>query len=212
MTADDYTLFRQWLVLKVKQSRWRAVAGEELETVARRLGVQPEVILEAQAALDADQAALGRSERVVGSPATYGVPRRVDVNFPKPVWQDWEAYCKLRQLQHGVLLRSLIHTLLSGPDQPRWLGRGWVYRGHRLRMLSSDAKGKKNWPYTAKTWITHGASRALVVRANVCGCTVTALMRGIVLELLEGRLERVLMASAVQAMWDDETRYWTLRE
>ena len=79
-------------------------------------------------------------------------------------------------------------------------------------MRSADARGKTRWPFSAQTEITQGAGRALVLRADVTGCTVRALMRGMVLELLEGRLKRVLMASAVQAMWDDETRYWKLRE
>lgn len=203
--SEEYARFRRWLVDKLKQTRWRWLSGDDLESVSVRLGVRPEVIREAQAELSAEHVQSGRAPERVGDRRKIDpTDHKVHLKMPRRVYEDFMRYAKVRQLQQGVLLRSCIHTLLSGPDQPQYLGSGWFYRGHRLQAPRSER-------YYAHTWITHGARRALTIRADASGCKATALIRGSVIELLEGRVPRLIMAADPRAMWSDETRYWLLR-
>lgn len=211
--TEDYTRFRRWLIDKLKQSRWARMKGESIEHLGVRLGVQPDVLIVAQRELHRERRAAGLRPISLGE---HQRPHQVTSKkllllFPKAVYADWKQLCDLRGIKAATMLRSLIHTLLSGPRNPTWTGRWWIYHGRRypLDKHSHHKRTSKKWPYVTHTTVTHGAAAALTMRADGAGTTVTALMRGQVIDLLEGRLERLNIINAPGAMFDDEKRYWT---
>lgn len=212
--AELHGRFRRWLIEKVKRSRWVTYPSDSLEAVARRIGVQPDVLVEAQAELTEERRHDGKLPLKLGTGRVRQARRKqIDLDVPKPVFDDWLAYCQTRDLPPSVVLRSLIHTLLSGPENPSWTGRAWWYRGktHRLSNYAEVAK-RGWWPYNAKTDVTPGAARALALRAQALGCTYTGLVRGAIIDLLEGRTQRLNVVTSASSMWEDETRYWTGKE
>lgn len=209
MRDEGESRFRRWLLDKVKRSRWVTHNADTVESVARRIGVQPDVIVQAQRELADERKAEGKIPMVLGTGRTRRLKRRqIDVDMPKAVHEDWLLYCQTRDLPGSVVIRSVIHTLLSGPDNPSWIGRQCRYRGKMLPLEGYGQFVKRGWPYNVKTDVSEGASRALAVRARNLGCTLTALVRGAVIDLLEGRTKRLNIVNSPDAMWDDETRYW----
>lgn len=209
MSDEGESRFRRWLIDKLKRSRWVTYSTDTTESVAKRIGVQPDVIVQAQRELAAERQAEGKAPMRLGTGRTKrGRRRQIDVDMPKEVHEDWILYCRTRDLPGSVVIRSLIHTLLSGPDNPTWISRRWRYRGRLLRLVGYKEYVNRGWPYNVKTDVSEGAARALAVRARGLGCTLAALVRGAVIDLLEGRTKRLNIVSSSDAMWDDETRYW----
>jgi hypothetical protein len=202
--------FRNWLVQKLKQTSAasRPDPARTLAEQAMALGVQPDVLALAQRELAEETRAAGRR------PTLKDVKKRqyYTLSMPKEVWEDWQKYCELRRLESSVLLRSLIVSLLSGPKQPTYTGLRWMYRGRRLTHEGSGEyrKAGKHWPYVARTELTQGAYRALRKRADSSRATPSGMVRGMILDLLEGRLKRLRIVTP--DLWDDETKYWTLAE
>ena len=207
------TRFRRWLIDKLKQSRWARVKDETIEHLAERLGVHPDVLVVAQRELDQKRRAAGLRPVSLGEHQRphQVTSKKLVLEFPKAVYDDWKQLCDLRGIPPATMLRSLIHTLLSGPQNPTWTRRGWTYHGLRypLDKYSHEKKTSKKWPYATHTTVTHGASAALTMRAGAAGTTVTALMRGQLIDLLEGRLARLNIINSPGSMFDDEKRYWT---
>lgn len=211
---DGEAKFRRWLIAKLKQSSWSQVVGDDLETISARLLVRPEAITLAQRALDEDRRRLGRRQSQVGTGHSVALGYEFEVGFPQSIHAEWLSYCRARDMTPTSMLRSVIHTLLSGPEQPRWVGRTWRYHGKRVPMSGyvKYRKAAKKWPYVTKAKIPLGARRALNRRAGALGCTPSALVRGAIADLLEGRTRRLSIVSSAQAMWDDEGKYWTMDE
>ena len=211
---EGHARFRRWLIDKLKRSRWVSYSTDSLEAVARRVGVQPDVLVQAQAELTAERRSDGKKAIVLGTGrAWHGRRKQIDLDLPKAVNDDWLAYCRARDLSGSVVLRSIIHTLLSGPENPTWTGRTWWYRGKMHRLSNYKVVAAKGWwPYNAKTDVTPGAARALTLRAERIGCTYTGLVRGAIIDLLEGRTKRLNVVTVASAMWEDENRYWTGKE
>jgi hypothetical protein len=209
MADEGESRFRRWLIDKVKRARWVTYTADTVDAVARRIGVQPDVITQAQAELAAERRAEGKMPTVLGTGRTQRLKKRqIDIDMPKDVHHDWLLYCKTRALPGSVVIRSLIQTLLSGPENPQWLGRQWRYRGRILRLTGYKEYITRGWPHNVKTDVSEGAARALTLRARSLGCTLAALVRGAVIDLLEGRTKRLNIVNSPDAMWDDETRYW----
>jgi hypothetical protein len=76
-----------------------------------------------------------------------------------------------------------------------------VYRGREYRC---SAKVNE---FQEKTLITHGAWRALRRRADRHGCAAAAILRALVLEVLDGEHRSVTLIDA-RVMYDDEDRYY----
>lgn len=209
MRDEGESRFLRWLIDKVKRSRWVTYNADTVESVAQRIGVQPYVILQAQQELAEERKADGKVPMVLGTGRTKRLKRRqIDVDMPKEVYDDWLLYCRTRGLPGSVVIRSVVHTLLSGPDNPSWIGRRCRYRGRMLSLVGYTQFVQRGWPYNIKTDVSEGAARALAVRARNLGCTLAALVRGAVIDVLEGRTKRLNIVSSSDAMWDDETRYW----
>jgi hypothetical protein len=212
--AQDHARFRAWLIEKVKRSRWVTRQGDSVEVVARRIGVQPDVLVQAQAELSEERRRGGKRPVLIGTGRILpGRRKQIDLDLPKVVNDDWLAYCHARDMSGSVVLRSIIHTLLSGPENPTWTGRTWWYRGKTHRLSNyAEVAARGWWPYNAKTDVSPGAGRALMLRAQRLGCTYTGLVRGAIIDLLEGRTKRLIVVAGAAAMWEDESRYWTGNE
>lgn len=208
--SDSTALFRAWLVKKLTRTRWVQSRDADLQAIAERLGVTPSVLVEAQAALDAERREGGHAPAELGTRRRRSSRKIIDLEMPVTVAADWKAYCAERHLVSSVLLRSLVHTLLSGPNDPSWVGARWLYRGtfHEMTGYKSYKLRGAQWPHGAKADITHGAARALVLRASRARCNQTALLRGMAIDLLEGRLKGFQIVTMSSQMWDDESRYW----
>lgn len=211
-SPDGAAKFRRWLVDRLKQTRWARIKGERIEATAERLLVHPDALRLAQRALDEERQRDGRVPVAVGSRHRGRLRERIiEIAMPAEVHADWQAYCKQRQLSEYTILRSLAHALLLNPRNPTYLGRGWPYRKHWYRLdghRQYRRRGEK-WPWTAKTTTTMGASQALLRRASQAGVSVSALLRGAVLDLLERRTLQFQIVTAADQMWDDPDRYVT---
>jgi hypothetical protein len=209
--------FRGWIIERLKETRWLGFIGDDWESVSKRLGVRPEILVEAQRSLDEEYRELGRHPKPLGQDhllRRMGPRCRCEILLPWEVYEDWLAYCRARQLSKSVLLRSVIHRMLSVPTQPGHVGKGWIYRGQALKACCKrniGRGGKRGRLMTSiSTELTHGAHEALVRRARKSGVPCAGLLRGAVLDLLEGRTKQLVVMSRVDELWDDPTRYWTL--
>lgn len=178
--------------------------------MAKRVGVQPDVLRDAQRRLEEQNAERGQyGGTALGGSRTVRTGKAVPyvLKTPPKVLIDWKAYCTYRDIKSSTLLRSLIHSLLSGPKDPDYVSNRWRYRGRLVTVPPHEHS--KTTPYRLDSLISPGSRRALGLRAKRRGCTKTALVRGQVLELLEGKLSSFEIISGPMAMHEDETKYWT---
>jgi len=198
--------FRRWLVDRLKESSW-PTTREPIEEVARQLGLQPDVLLQATAELAAAREQAGRGVRPAAG--LLPTPRRdqpiIEMSVPKEIAAEWRGFCEARDLESNMLFRSLLHTYLSGSREPAWIQKRWKYRGATYKMHGTR-RGKR-WPHRIRSVVSQGALRALRRRAQRLGARPAAVLRGLVIDLLEGRFGYVKMTD-VSAMWDDPNRYW----
>jgi len=196
----DRTQFQRWLIERLKETRYAVFSGETLDELAERLGVQPAVLRTAQAEKAAELAQLGRQiPQRVRMPTSAPSPL-LTVRCPKEVYDEITERARRMEIGAGELVRAIVHTLLSGPDNPWWLLAGWMYEGKRITM------GQSRWKIQVR--LSHGAVGALRTRADRLGTTATALARGAVIDYLEGRMAGVHFV-ALTEMWQDPNKYWT---
>jgi hypothetical protein len=194
--------FRRWLVMKLTLTRWPVQKDEPIEKLAERLLVHPEALRLAQAELDSQNQAVGRRAKPLGRVGyREDIRRRIDMTVPKQVHAAVHGYCKLRSINPGTMIRSLLHQMLLEDKDPEF--PGWWLDGKCYRI---QVHTRPRQP-VLKTEVTAGAHRALVARANDAGTDVTTLARGVVLEALHGKRVRFEILTRVGQMWDDETRY-----
>lgn len=205
-------LFRRWLIDKLKVTRWTKAPSVEL---ARRLGVQVDVLLAAQQEMDQENRAAGRPLTRLGEPTVARPPRarkaQLTMQLPAEVHMRWQAVARARGLTSSSLLRSAVHTFLLQPEPPYHPPTsGWVVQGVVQSLPWSPQKGKGWWPYWVNTSLTRGAKEALTRRARVMGCSEFGLIRSIMLDVVEGQLGHLTYLTSFTGMWDDPEKYLTL--
>lgn len=193
--------FREWLVLQLLTTRWAAPSGLNHAQAAEHLGVTESVLTEAQALRAAEIAARGRpmsGKRRRRAPRyDYGVLR---VGVPPVILAAWRAWVGQLQVSGSALLRSLVHQFLLTGQRPVTLDHGWLYRGVTYRATEEEHKTK------VITRVTRGAQTALEHYADVWHVDATRIVRGLVIDLLEGRVQRLKIV-AYGEMWGDPKRY-----
>jgi len=202
--------FRSWLVDRVKESGWVAYAGEDLESISQRLGIRPEIITEARNVLADEYRKSGKLPWDVRPRNKLDPVRsRYEIVLPKVVHEDWKKYCESRELTQAAMLRSLIHYVLCRPDSPTWLSDHWRYHGrvHRICNVRGGKHGKGRFITSVQTDLTPGANEALKMRARDASVEASGLVRGAIIDLLEGRIKKLPVVHSRQ-MWDDPARYW----
>lgn len=183
-------LFREWLVNLVAGTRWARVEGD-VEKISKHLGVRPEVLEEARR----------RGERRAIDTCAFVL------FMPEEIFKLWKRTLELQGLEGGLLLRGLIQVLLTSAKKPTWTNNWWMVGGKRYNM-GNNRKGQ-NWPWKVKALISRGADRALVQIADHHRTTKTSLIRGQVIDYLEGRSPKVILMPS-DAMANDPKKYTNL--
>ena len=198
--ADQLT-FRKWLVKQLTVSRWSAPLDESEADLAARLGVQVAVLREAKALRDQELKKRSRSGLALGSRRYIGHDyAEIRVWMPRSIWKDWVEVCKTLRVESGTALRSVLHAFLLDPKRPTSTAQAWVYRGKKVVRLPKDVG------IGPKTRIPRGAQIALDHHADSWGVSPSAVVRGAVIDFLEGRVRRIKMVAFAE-LWGDPDRY-----
>ncbi len=195
--------FRQRLVRMLLTTRWprEAVDEKKIALLSKKLGVRADVLREAR---DSSVQSPFKSEK----PDLKTYPQ-LELVMCKEVWHAWRDWCESQYAEPNALLRGLVHFYLLGTWEPQWLAPQWRLKGKAYPLGDHKAYVKKHgaaWPYREKALVTPGAKRALTFRAERLHTGVSTLLRGLVLEVLEGGLRSVVPMNA-RAMWADVDRY-----
>jgi hypothetical protein len=203
----DAANFRSWLVEKLVDSRWPIYRDDTDETIARRIGVQLDVLVEAREVLRA------REEKLHRSPARLGRPRAkarsrymLFLEPPEEIFRDWVAHRDHRAQTNSCLLRSVVHHVLRLAWQPSWLTSkrhaAWYYHGRWLGQTNIRAH-----PFRIKTDIGEACSRALTERALATGVGAAAIARWGVVALLQGKLRNFQIVTSLESLYNQPTKY-----
>lgn len=200
MTSDTLP-FRKWLVRQVLALRWKAPRGSTMEQISEHLGVRVDVLLEAQALRELEVKRLGRTPRPGGKRALFRTDYAlVRVTLPPEILKAWTEYHETLRVVPGALLRSLVHQfLMAGGPRPQVLTPSWRYQGRVYRM------NDRNDP-EAVSRVTLGARVALDHYAKLWAVSAQCIVRGLVTELLEGRIKK-LQIVGFREIWGDPDRY-----
>ncbi len=197
--------FRSWLLERLLGTKWATLPArdDEIDALAERLGVQPELLLEARAEAKIQKSKNGL--RIAAArPDESGRFKRYyqfHLFMPPPVHKAWLEECAYRELRGPVLLRALIQEYLMGDTEPTPLSF-WYWKGKRYQM----GKAEQRSPFLERATITQGANRALKRRAMAIGTTPTAIARALIIEALSGE-HRAVKLIEHSMMFDDERRY-----
>jgi len=195
--------FRQWLVDKVRATAHAREPLNEKQILIRasELGVQPSVLQEARAAYR--EQAMRDGVRIGEGRKRRGTRHwQCKLHFPEEVYEVWKQECSARGVDGSALFRSLLHAYLRGSYEPYPLLNYWLWKGRRKPITKGLVE---------RALATHGARRALELRAQAQGCSSSAIMRGLVISTLERRYAQPGSIAIVDArtMFDDEGRYHT---
>lgn len=197
----DKVAFRDWLVRQLVATRWpQEPATADL---ARELGVSYSVLEEAF-----ELRGKLTSERGKTRPYHGGV--RIDhalvrIYMPRVVHKDWLAYRGILHISNGALFRSLVHHFLLDPQRPTTTSPAWHYRGAVYHITPKNGQSNK---LNICTRITRGAEAALDHHALGWDVSPSALLRGLTIDLLEGRVKRMKIIG-YRELWGDPARYLT---
>lgn len=207
--AQRASAFRERLIELIIATNYvrDVIADDQIDAAAKTMGVDPDVLIEArvryriQRKLDGFQPPLGRKKR---GTRHY----QLKLSMPKEIFYLWKQEAELRGIESSALMRSLVHSYLLGSYEPKQLTARWYWRGKRWRVAEREWEKTRGqgYPFRERALITLGANRALSVRAARRGHVQSAIVRALVLELLDGKHEGLTIIDA-QTMYDDETRY-----
>lgn len=200
MTSDTLS-FRQWLVKQVLALRWTAPPGATLDQISQKLGVRVDVLEEAHALRELEVKRLGRTPRPGRKRALFRTDYAlVRVVLPPEILKAWCEYHETLRVASGALLRSLVHQfLLAGGPRPQVLTRPWRYQGHVYHV---KAHGNPE----ANARVTIGARAALDHYAGLWRVSTQCIVRGLVTDLLEGRVTKLRIVGYGE-LWGDPDRY-----
>ena len=211
--TERKSLFRAWLVDRVSEAKLRKVAGQSLEDRARYLGVQPDVLVEADQRRLERVASVGRfasNREVHGRAAHDSYTCRVRLYMPIVIAKPFDELCQIKGVTTSMLGRAIVQTLLLSAHNPRWYGTGWLYKGKFYtedRLVTDNGNERSSAVSVIKQFvISTGADIALRRRAERAGCTKTALVRGAIIDLLEGHTGKLVYADTA-SMYNDPDRY-----
>jgi hypothetical protein len=204
--------FREWLIDRVASTEFaRArLSDAKLDELAEEMGIATDVLLAAQVRV---------LERRVksGKPLSAGRKKagsdhyQIELWIPEQIYQEWKYQCERRGLLGSALLRSMIHAYLKGSWEPRSVSRDWIWQGRKYDVKVKEWKDKygSRCPFRERALITQGARRALVRRAELHNSQVSAVLRALVIYVLDGAWARPGTIEIIDktGMWDDEQRY-----
>lgn len=196
--------FQRWLIDRLSDTGHVRTLGEP-GPLAERLGVTVEVLVAARAVHQQRLSAASRVP-VLGVKVSEHAHPQIDVFMPKPVFDIWLDYCDSAKIKGSVILRSAIDAYLRDNWEPPYVLNTWRLGG-KSYALNEYKTRKQGTRIVEKTLITRGALRALRRRSTLGGASVRAILRGLITELLEGRMA-LPPPMPYRAMWDDPARYF----
>jgi hypothetical protein len=179
----------------------------ELERLSKALGVRANVLKEASDRIDDEKRAQGLRTRKGVKVNEMGWPQ-LELDFPERVYDDWLTWCELRAGRSTALIRGILHEYLLNTWEPEGTNSTWCYKG-KLYVLNKrpwEEKHHRAWPYRERIFVAVGAKHALHFRANRTNVSSTAILRGLVLEALEGKMDNIRPMDA-RSMFEDPLRY-----
>ncbi len=197
----DRLSFRAWLVKQLLVMRWSAPPTATIEEVAHHLGVAVDVLEEVRVLRAEEDKKRGRAPLPGRKRALFRTDYTlVRAPMPKEIFRDWRQYCAALRITTSALLRSLVHHfLVAGGPRPKSISKGWHYRGAVLRITHSGFED-------ISARITLGAEQALNHYAELWGVNSMAIVRGLVTDVLEGRVTKLRIV-AFSELWGDPERY-----
>jgi len=204
-----YDGFRAWVGARLLGTQYATIRidDSDIDAVAKKLGVDPDLLLEVRA-----QAIIDLHDRGLAQPISNSQNQRRSLDeatqrlyqyqmwFPPPVFEAWRHECDRRGVHAATFLRSLIHYYLLSTREPEplqdWSWEGKLYRGYRRERVDERAV------------IPHGAKRALLRRATLRGTRSTHIVRALILGAMRGEYQSVPLVTSGM-MYDDESRYYT---
>jgi hypothetical protein len=205
--------FRLWLILRLKETSWVRFQDDTIFDVSKRIGVREDLLLEAKRSFEEDCRRRGKTPHQP-SPFDWdegvrtGKTRKVEVVLPREVYLDWKANPMVRNLPPRAMLRSLVHKLLMSPRQPSHVSCRCIYRGKPLPVSSARHNGRGHLENSVETTLSVGAYAALRLRSQHFNCTISALLRGVILDFLQGKTRDVTPVYSALDMWDNPNMYW----
>ena len=194
--------FRTWLVKQLVQMRWSAPAGASTDRVARHLGVQVDVLEEVKRLREAELPVRGRLRSARQKRSLYRTDHaNIRLTMPAAIQAAFREYIGVLRIGGSALVRSLLHHFLStGGRRPTTTSQVWHYRGgvHKISRGHCPA---------VNTRITRGAQIALDHYADTWGVTGNGIVRGLVTDALEGRVQGRFRIVAFSELWGDPDRY-----
>lgn len=198
--------FREWLVLKVSQSRWAVYLDDTDEAVARRIGVQLDVLVDARK-LHAERIAKERlpegqklGQRTLFGPSSARARHKLVIELPELINAEYDARCHRQLIDSSIAFRSILHRILQSPTQPLWLSErrknGWVFRGQWL-----SAKYIRRERFRVMTTLSDGADLAIRTRAEKTHTSVRSICRWAICLFVADQLERLQIVTSVHAMY-----------
>jgi hypothetical protein len=199
--------FRNWLLDRLLGTAWPNRVPddtEKLEAMSLHLGVRTDLLIDLRKAWEEQQRLISKP---TGKPIIAG--HQMDVVMPQEVFNLYKEECSTRHMERVTALRSLVHAYLLGSTEPTALIAQWRWKGRYLKIepMNYYKKHGKAWPWRFRVAIPHGAKRALERRADNAGVPPTSIVRGLVLDFLDGRWEGLVLVG-YQQLFDDEDRYW----
>jgi len=201
--------FRKWLVQRVSTTRWSRHGGsrENAEKIASDLGVTPEILMEAW------QERIARSKiKGVAQHRRKKINERdhpqMDLPMPKMIWELWMDYVDSAHLKGSDVLRGLMNAYLLGDWEPKHIGTKWIWNGEVVpipNIATYRAENGEKWPYIEKALVSVGAREAFRERASCMNSTMAGHLRGLVIDLLQGRCQ--IQPIDARRMFEDPMRY-----
>jgi len=213
LTHGSIRRFRKWLVERVAASRWGVVSAsdDDVEVMAREIGVQPDVLLEARVQALRERVRAGRVQPM-GDKKAHSQHYQFELLMPEEVFRAWKHEAQRRGVDGSALLRSLIHSYLLGTWQPTEVPKRWVWCGRGYTVVPREWKAAhgSRYPFRERCLIPPGAQRALVRRGRELGTTPSAIVRALVLNAIDGLWAGPGTITIVDCtgMYDDEDRYF----
>ncbi len=191
--------FRRRLASLVARTRWAGLGrtDELARKHGEKLWLHPEALKAAYAIVAEERkrqglkAVLSRRTKENAS----GLPQ-IAVQMPAPIGEEFQDWCDSHAMKPSVVIRALVQQYLCSTWEPAYRGQDWFFKG---RMYPRGG-------HLERSLITQGAVLALCRRAKRVNVEPRALVRSLILELLEGRI-RSLKPIDARSMWDDPDRY-----
>lgn len=192
--------FRQWLVARLAATRLARPSSMTDEEFAALIGVHPSVWEEANRRIPTRR---GRA-KISGRTPT----KKFGLEMPAQLYSALEAYASNQDLQASVLVRSCVDWVLRQPDIEvkgnYAAGSYWTFLGKSF-TFNSKARGVDR--HRVQASLSVGAYDALNMRATVLGTSAFGLVRGAVVDLMEGKIRTLPVLAQAAYMFSDASRY-----